>query len=153
MKVILTNHNNILDTDVKFLSYWQTSFNEGIQPGDFIWAPGTTPTLSAQNAPWRSPQIFSEYLDDESILAATETIPGTNLTSAVFAATTLENKAFGVKAGQRVEIILFQINSNLPTFLLAKSSLEIQAQEFAALVSDIATSDELVDRISAFLDD
>lgn len=154
MKVILTNHNFYRDTNVRFLSYFSTSFNQGVAPGDFIWAPGTVAdSLSAQNAPWRSYQIFSDYLDDESMLDAFEEIPGTSLTTAVYSVTTLENRAFGVKAGQKVEILLLQINSEIPTSVLLKSEIPAWTEAMAALVFDIASSQELVTRIASFLDD
>lgn len=151
MKVILTNHNYYQDTNVKFLSYFNTTFNEDVAPGDYIWAPGTVPGTAAQNAPWRSMQIFGEFLDDDTMVAAFEPISSTNLTSAVYTATTIDNPAFGVKAGQRVEILLLQINSVLPTFILLKSQIQELTPRFVDLVDDIASSTELVSRIQAFL--
>ena len=109
--------------------------------------------MSAENAPWRSPQIFREYLDDESLLSAVQEIPGINVTTARYSATTLENRAFGVKAGQKVEILLLQINSNISTFLVLKSEILLQKQNVADLASGIASSDVLVSRILDFLDE
>ena len=154
MKVIQTLSKSVLDTNAKFLSYFSTTFNRGIAPGDSIWAPGIdSKGLSAENAPWRSPQIFREYLDDESLLSAVQEIPGINVTTARYSATTLENRAFGVKAGQKVEILLLQINSNIPTFLVLKSEILLQKQNVADLASGIASSDVLVSRILDFLDE
>jgi hypothetical protein len=153
MKVILTINNDRTDTNVKFLSYFSTTFNQEVAPGDFVWPPFTEPdTVSAQRAPWRSMQIFSEYLDDESMLAKFEQIPDTSsLTTAVYQATTIENAAFGVKAGQKVEILLLQINSDIPTNLFVKSNVDRYSVPLADLATEIMNSEELVAQIFSFL--
>jgi hypothetical protein len=153
MKVILTNNNFHTDTNVKFLSYFSTTFNQGVAPGEFVWPPSTEANAtSAQKAPWRSMQIFSEYLDDKNMLAKFEPIPGTSsLTTAVYQATTIDNVAFGVKGGQKVEILLLQINSDIPTNLFFKSNVDRYSVPLANLASEIMNSEELVARIISFL--
>jgi hypothetical protein len=98
-------------------------------------------------------QIFSEYLDDKKMLAKFKLIPGTSsLTTAVYQATTsIDNAAFGVKEGQKVEILLLQINSDIPTNLFFKSNVERYSVPLANLASEIMNSKELVARIVSFL--
>jgi hypothetical protein len=151
LKIILTNHNYYADENSRFLGYFSTSFNEGIAPGDFIWPPGLSAGLGETN-PSRSKQIFMEFLDDASMLDAFVPIPGTNLTSAVYKVTTVENPVFQVKSGQDVEILLLQINSNIPTYVTNKNNTALLTPLFGDLVKTIAQSDVLLERISAFLD-
>jgi hypothetical protein len=85
MKIIFTDHNYFADSNVKFLSYFETPFNKDVAPGEFIWADGP------QATPWRSPQIFEEELDDSTMLDAFRPIEGANFTTAVYYATTIDN--------------------------------------------------------------
>jgi hypothetical protein len=55
-------------------------------------------------------KFFEEELNDTTMLDAFRPIEGTNFTTAVYYATTIDNPAFGVKAGQQVQILLLQIN-------------------------------------------
>jgi hypothetical protein len=153
MKVILTNNNFSRDSNVKFLSYFSAPFNQGVRPGDYVWPPATVPDfISAQNAPWRSMQIFEDYLDDASMLARFVPIPGTQLTTALYKTKTLENSAFGVKKGQNVEILLLQINSNIPTAILTPNAVDQWANPLADLAVTIMSSNELISRIITFVE-
>jgi len=151
LKIILTNHNFFEDTNNRFLQYFNTTFNQGIAPGDFIWPPPLGAGQGAESSPIRSKQIFSNFLDDASMLEAFVPIPGTNLTSAVYKVTTLENSAFKVKAGQNIEILLLQINSNIPTGIFGKNETDTQAPLLAELAMTIAESQILLERIAVFL--
>lgn len=154
LKVILTNNNSKSDTNVKILAYFSAPFNQGVAPGDFLWAPKTVPTYrSLQETPWRSPQIFAEEMDDEKLLAAFEPIDGTDITTAVYSVTTVENEPFGVKEGQAVEILLIQLNSQVDVNFLFKTFLDADKEDLAELARTIAGSDQLVSRIRSFLAD
>jgi hypothetical protein len=150
IKLIVTNNNYYTDSNVKFLAYFNTTFNQEAEPGAFDWAPPTGSGV-AQAAPWRSMRIFAEYLDDASLLAAFEPIEDTNLTTAVYTATTIDNPAFGVKAGQTVEILLLQINSNIPTTIIGLPATTFYTQPLAEMASTISSSSVLVQRIIDFL--
>ena len=153
LKIVLTNNNFVADSNAKVLSYFETTFNTDVEPGDFIWAPFTVPDArSAQETPWRSPQIFAEFLDDELLEAQFSEIGSTGITTSTYSATTVDNPAFGVKAGQSVEILLLQINSEIPVNFLFANLLAANKDALAELSRTIAESDELVDRITAFLD-
>jgi hypothetical protein len=155
LKVIVTNNNFHTDSNVRFLSYFSTSFNQGIAPGDFIWPPFTVAGgVSAQEAPRRSPQIFKEFLDDKGMLAKFEPIPNSNgLTSAVYQATTIQNSAFGVMEGQKIELLLLQTNSKIPTNLLTIRNVNRYSVALADIAFDIMNNKELVTRIQTFLAD
>jgi hypothetical protein len=158
MKVIVTNNKFEAASNVQFLSYFSTPFNQGIAPGDFIWPPSTVAGgflgVSAQEAPRRSTQIFKEFLDDKGMLAKFEPIPNSSgLTSARYQATTIHNDAFGVMEGQKVEILLLQTNSDITSNLLTIRNVKRYSAALADIAVDIMNSKELVSRIQAFLED
>jgi len=106
IKLFITNANYYTDTDAAFLSYFNTTFNADVEPGDFIWADGTGEDDSAQPTPWRSPQIFSDYLDSDDLTSGTTNVnlpsgASSNFTYYIYTATTLQNDAFGVKEGRK----------------------------------------------------
>lgn len=152
LKIILTNNNSVDDTSVKILSYFSAPFNQDSAPGEFVWAPHTTLSYrSHQETPWRSPQIFADRMDDGKLRAAFEPIAGTTLTTAVYTVTTIDNPAFGVKAGQQVEIMMLQINTEVEVNFLFRTYLDRDQAALAELARTIAGSDELVSRIQNFL--
>jgi hypothetical protein len=146
MKILFTNHNYFADSNVKFLSYFETPFNKDVAPGEFIWADGP------QATPWRSPQFFKEELDDSTMLDAFRPIEGTNFTTAVYYATTIDNPAFGVKAGQQVQILLLQINSDIPVLVFGPEETMQFTAPMADMAESIAGSTELQNRILKFLE-
>jgi hypothetical protein len=150
IKLIVTNNNFYADSNVRFLAYFNTTFNQEAEPGAFDWAPPAGSGV-AQPTPWRSMRIFAEYLDDASMLAAFEPIEDTNLTTAVYTATTIDNPAFGIKAGQTVEILLLQINSNIPTAIIGLTATTLLTQPLAEMASTISSNKVLVQRITNFL--
>lgn len=152
LKVVLTDQNYYQDTNAKFLSYFQTSFNEGVSPGKFVWAPPTSPSSNAQSTPWRSPQIFNDYLDESMIKNSKKHIVGTNITYVHVNATTIENKAFGVLPGQSVDILLLQINSDIPTTIIGSELTEKYMAPLAELAETIAGSEELLSVVNDFYD-
>jgi hypothetical protein len=146
MKIVFTNHNYFADSNAKFLSYFETSFNKDVAPGEFIWADGP------QATPWRSPQIFEEELDDSTLLDAFRPIEGTNFTTAVYNVITIDNLAFGVKAGQQVQILLLQINSYIPVSVFGPEEIMQFTAPLADMAESIAGNAELQNRILAFLE-
>jgi len=144
VKVLLTDMNQIKDSNVKILSYFNTTFNQNIEPGDFVWAP-------SEQVPWRSPQIFDNYLDNAMIQQATVSVPGTSLTYTPITATTISNRAFGVSAGQKVEILLLKINSDIPTTIVGASTTEAYTGPLADLAETIAGSRELQSIVREFV--
>ena len=86
------------------------------------------------------------------MLAAFVPIEGTNLTTAIYSLTTIDNEAFGVQAGQSVELLLLQINSGIPTNLLFLSAVEQWSEPLGEMAQTIADSVELRSRIQALLD-
>jgi hypothetical protein len=153
LKVIVTNNNYYTDLNTKFLSYFSTPFNQGIAPGDFIWPPKTLAGTATLNTnPWRSMQIFTDYLDDDLFLAKFEKIDAnSNITTAMYEATTLANPAFGVRAGQRVRLLLLQVNSAVPTNFILPSVFAASRGPLQALAQEILQSTELLQRIQAFV--
>jgi hypothetical protein len=150
LKIIVAHNNAWDEDDIRFTSYFNTTYNEGVEPGEFNWAPGIN-SAEYRSIPWRSFQIFDQYLDDEMIDEASVPIAGTNLTTAVFEATTIENIAFSVKSGQTVQMLLLQTNSNIEVSLFLHSDILSNAEMLGQLALDIMTSAELVARIEDFL--
>jgi hypothetical protein len=151
LKIIVTNHNYYTDTNVRFLAYFSTDFNQGIAPGDWIWPPGTAANDVLQPTPWASPQIFQDYMNDALFTQSMEPIADTNLTTALFVATTVDNVPYNITAGLQVQMLLIQINSNIPTFLLDLNTTEEYIHPLAELAQTIATNGELQGRIQDFV--
>ena len=147
IKVILTNTNdkwNATFNYVQILQYYNTYFNEGVDPGSFLWAP-------TYYAPYRSPQIFEEYLDERGLDALLDPLTGTNMTTALLTGTTVENKAFAISAGQPVEILLLNVNANITTFVIGRQAIVDFTQPLANMTRNIAANQELVQRVRDFV--
>ena len=150
LKVIITSNNYALDTNVNVLSYFQTTFNGVVAPGDFIWAPATGNSGLAQTTPWRSYQIFQDYLDDSLVTSCMESVPGTNVTYCFLNATTVDNQAFGVKAGQAVELLWFKVNSGIPTIVIGRNATRTYTPQLVDLSYEIANNTYMVDLVKSF---
>jgi len=150
LKVILTNNNMNTSSNVQFLSYFQTSFNQGIAPGDFLWLPSWSMYGPPAPTPVRSNQIFADYLDDELLTSKLQQLSGTNMTYALMNATTLDNVAFGVKAGQHVELLLLQINSPIPTTVIGRNTTQEYMVPLADMAQAIASNMALISIVRDF---
>ena len=147
LKAIITNTNQEWDTEwnrAQFLQYFSTYFNRNVSAGGFLWGPGFY-------APYRSPQIFEEYLDPNGIDALLEPIEGTNLTTALLTGTTVDNPAFGVVGGQTVNILLLNTNAPITTYVVGLSQIEALSEPLAEMAAEIAGSGELVRRVRHFV--
>ena len=145
LKVIISISNNWLDNDSKLLAYFKTTFNQGVEPGGFLWGPGFREALAAQINPWRSPQIFENYLDQETLLEMRTPIPNSPVSTVRMTATTIRNPAYHVQAGQTVDLLLlFLTNSTIGINDSNKVPL-------AELARGIAASDELLERVVDFV--
>jgi hypothetical protein len=158
MKVIMTNVNYIGDANPNLLAYFSTYFNQGVKPGDWIWAPGVVVSEPYQRGPYRSMQIFKEYVDDKILEAPLRPVSTKitkesvwNVTSAIYNCTTIENKPFGVRSGQRVQLLLFRINSKIPTNIMFPSAIKKWRIPMAEQTKYIATEPEIVRRIQEFI--
>lgn len=89
IKLIICNSNYETDNMNNILGYFSTTWNQGIDPGQFIWPQGVG--SGPQNNPQQSKQIFQDYMDEESLSALEKHINGTNITMATFSATTIDN--------------------------------------------------------------
>lgn len=146
IKVILTNCNDVWDTEwnrAQYLAYFSTYFNQDISPGEYSWGPGWF-------VPSRSQQIFSEYLDPAGLDALLEPIADSNMTTALLQGTTIDNPAYHVRAGQRVELLLLNANANITTYVIGKTNIETYSQPLADMASHIAGSEELLERVKEF---
>jgi hypothetical protein len=82
------------------LSYFEAPFNKERGSGRVYlgeWSASNSVAVSTSE----------EELNDTTMLDAFRPIEGTNFTTAVYYATTIDNPAFGVKAGQQVQILHF----------------------------------------------
>ncbi|CAB9522678.1 expressed unknown protein [Seminavis robusta] len=148
LKIVVTNTNEAgsWDSDrmnAQLLQYFNTSLNQGVPPGDYIW-------FDALPLPFRSPQIFQDSMDMDTLNALLEPIDGSDMTTAVLQVTTTDNPAFGIQAGQAVEILLINLNAPITTFIVGKTIVEQMITPVADMVHDIAANEELLARIKAF---
>jgi hypothetical protein len=101
IKLILTPPNSFGSDNppIYLMSYFSTTFNQGVAPGDFYW-PSEKLII-----PMFSPQIFSDYLDLDMYVERLETVDG-NLGNVLkttrIKTTTIDNPTYLVKKGQQV---------------------------------------------------
>jgi len=150
LKFVAINPNGVTPTsnlttynDAIYLGYFNTTFNVGIEPGNFIWSPG-------HPVPWPSTQIFEEFLDAETFHSKFEPVKGTNWTTAILKGTTVNNPVYGVSAGQSVEILYFMINSFIPSRLVGTDDITKYSIPLADLTKNIATNEDLQSKIRNF---
>jgi hypothetical protein len=144
LKVILTNTNEVAN-DTQYhpmLDYFSNHENQHIVPGAYFWP--------QESVPGPSLQIFGEYLDYTSLLSLSKPIEGTNLTTAIINATTVDNGAYGVKAGQTVEIMLIDLNAEIPTVIVGQAAVDEYAAPLAAMAVGISLSEALRNQVKAF---
>ena len=151
IKIIFTDNIEPSQEPVSLLSLFNTTFNQGIAPGDSIWLPADL-GFGAFQPPLRSPQIFAEYLDEKMLQnQLTQLGSGSSLTATVLTATTVDNPAFKVRAGTRVEMFYTQTKSALPTGLFGKTLTAILKSQYAQLAADISANALLKERLGVFL--
>lgn len=145
LKVILTNTNQ-LSPDDEFsspvLAYFSNPSNRNVAPGGYLWPRGALPMPS--------PQIFGGALDAATLQGLLAPVVGTTLTTTVLRATTVENRAYHVAAGQPVEILLVHLNADVPTALVGAGAVDAYAAPLADMAGAIAASGELRRRVEAF---
>lgn len=150
LKIIVTDTNlaaiNNLTSfaDSSLLSYFSTTWNQGVAPGDYIWAP-------TQVTPFPSPQIFKDMVTVSDLRANIHRIPGSNHTYYLFNATTIDNPVYHVQAGQTVEILWIQINSLIPTGVIGPTDIELYLNMTAATARDVAANTVLLNAVQNFV--
>ena len=153
LRAIVTNNNVYTDSNFNVLSFFNTSFNQGIEPGGFLWS--TSWAMNSTNLnppnPRQSPQIFAECMSDADLDDALVSIPGTNFSTAVLRGTTIKNDAFGVEAGLCVNILLLQTNSNITT-LVVPPNVQVYQNSLIELAKAIASNDVIKERVASFLE-
>ncbi|KAL3776769.1 hypothetical protein ACHAW5_000709 [Stephanodiscus triporus] len=149
-KLIICNHNYWTNNNNNVLGYFNFSGNQGKSPGDFIWPMGVGE--GPQYNPQMMKQIFKEEMSAEMLNALFESVKGTNLTMAVLpVATTIDNESFGVQAGQSVSIAIINLNSNITTFVITELVIKAETPGLVSLAETIASSQDLMDRVAAFV--
>ncbi|GKY95004.1 hypothetical protein MPSEU_000465000 [Mayamaea pseudoterrestris] len=144
LKVILTNTNEVSnETDSHpILPYFSNPGNAKVEPGMYYWPPDSIPMPSLQ--------IFGEELDYDSLYKQLQPIKGTTLMTGVVKAMTIDNEAYGVFAGQHVEIMLIDLNAAIPTVLVGPLTVAAYVAPLAAMAVEIASSDALLNQIKTF---
>lgn len=143
--MVVTNTNQDMEgaTIPQFLQYFSTDFNQDILPGDYVWMP------SSQN-PRRSPQFLGDALTKDDFLAAMQPIAGSNMSTAIFKGTTLDNPAFGIAAGQRFEVLLLNLNEPITTSIVGPTVINETMVPLAEMARQIAANQELLRRVQDF---
>ena len=148
MKIILTNTNAKWDPRFdhqQILMHYSTDFNMNVAPGGFLWLP------YYNKQPILSPQIFEEFMDGNMLEASLKTIPNSTMTTAILRGTTISNPAFSVKPGQSVEVLLINLNTDIPTIIAGADLIEELTDPMASMAKDIATNEELLNRVNTFV--
>lgn len=144
LKVLLLNSNNFDNSTSSnpYLAYFNTDFNQDVAPGDFLWTKGQTP--------WRSPQIFQEYMDWAILASLVSPIEGTRFSTLKMSGTTIDNPAFGVVSGQAVEVFMILLQSEIPEVIIGVDRVPNYTAPLAALAQDLAESPVLLERVQEF---
>ncbi len=147
-KVILTNTNSNWDnySSQIIMQHFSTSLNANIEPGDFFWDP-------VFKVPTRSFQIFEDYMNATILNARIEEIEGSNMTTVLLSGTTIDNQAYQVRQGQKVEMLIINTNANIPTTIASSTMIEEYKEPMGDMAVDIATNTVLKDRVRAFLEE
>jgi hypothetical protein len=147
IKLIITNQN-IYSQNLSDILYY---FNyAGNKDKSFIWQVGRYDETRSQGNPQMSKQIFEDEMTEE--LLKGEPVEGTNLTMAVLpVATTIDNEAFSVKAGQQVSVAVINLNSNIPSTIMTESLIQEWTPALVSLAETIASSQDLADKVAAFI--
>jgi hypothetical protein len=144
LKIIYTVHTFL--NGGSFLLYFNTTDNKGIPPGGYIWPNQsngeTTPS------PWASMQIFENFLDQAMLDSMLVRVPNTFVRTARMALTTVANPKLHVDAGQKVDMLVLVISSDLPLIPVPVGPID---GTFSAEVSrSTAASAELVAIVKEF---
>ena len=144
LKVIQTTTNLVSQTVPYLLPYFNSPVNEGIAPGEYMWPANLY-------LPLMSPQIFALDMDSASLARITKPIPGSNVSVTRVLVTTVDNPRFHVKAGQRVDLLILRLNSNLPTSVIGTEATQALKGPLAEMAQGIAASAELLNAIKEFM--
>ena len=145
LKVILTTTSIVSQTVPYLLPYFNSPVNKGIAPGEYMWPANLY-------LPLMSPQIFSLAMDSAALARLTKPIPGSsNVNVTQVLATTVENPRFHVTAGQRVDLLMLRLNSNLPTGVVGTAAIQANKVPLAEMAQGIAASAELLNVIKEFM--
>jgi hypothetical protein len=130
-----------------WMNYFATEQNRGMAPGGYLWPRGS-------RVPVRSPQIFQEFLGLDNATRLVDPVPGTNYSTLIVAGTTIENSAYGVLAGQAVEMFVVLLtargSSPVPDVLIGSDLIDRYAGDVADLAYGIAGSQPLLERVRDF---
>lgn len=146
MKLILTNTNTYWPKEsnlAQLLPYFATDFNQDIPPGEFL-------SLERRSVPIRSPQIFAEYYNEETLTEVLIPIDDSNITTAILTLTTIDNPAYGVQGGLEFELMLINLNTNITTFVAGPLIIEATTEPHAEMVQHIASNEILLERVKQF---
>lgn len=155
LKIIVTYNSAIGDGVDKVTTYFNNSSNDGIEPGDFFWVKREDNVSNYFRAPFRSAQVFDTYLDYQTIANITGrqyVVNGTNITYMMIETRTLRNPAFRVKEGQKVQLLVLQLNSGIELFPLLLEDIQSMQVPLAQLALDISESTDLVQICKEFLE-
>lgn len=149
LKMVLTNTNHAsMESEYEqsmILSYFNTTFNKDIEPGKFVWAPG-------QSTPWASSQIFQESLNWNGLNALLQPVENSDFTTAILSGTTLDNPIFGTRSGLHVDILLININNDIPNTVVGVDNINKYTPGLVNLAYEIATNQELLERVQLFFE-
>lgn len=152
LKVIVTLTYFVLDNDSKFLAYFDTDFNQDIPPGEFIWFPSTVDVNNPQPNPWRSPQIFAESMDQETLddLRAGGALGSVNASAFQLSLTTVDNPSFHVTANQPVNMLVLTYFGSTPTFMIGDNVKAFKGLT-AQISKDLASDTDLLAAVQDFM--
>ena len=89
-------------------------------------------------------------MDSSTLDSLLEPISGSNVTTAILKGTTIDNPNFGIRAGQRVEILLINLNEPITTYIVTPDLAQFFTEPLASMTKHIADNEELAKRVEEF---
>ena len=75
------------------------------------------------------------------------------MTTVLLSGITIDNQAYQVRQGQKVEMLIINTNANIPTTIASSTMIEEYKEPMGDMAVDIATNTVLKDRVRAFLEE
>ena len=133
-----------------FTNFFRNPNNEGKAPGEYFWPPMLGDVYVSH--PLRSPQIFEEDLDRQTLNDNVVRVEGTFIRWCRLEATTIANPMLKVLAGQKVDLLIL---TSTETGELPRSAAYggVDLRKFTQSAKTIADSKELLSIIQDFAND
>jgi hypothetical protein len=147
LRIILSNNDTnskkeLNPDNAEVVKFFANDENKGIPPGESFWC-------ECQENPHASAQIFSETVTLEQFKAQTKPV-GQFLTNRL-SGKTITNPLWGIKGGQKVEILVIATDVDIPTTVIGSGEVNKYIEPLMNLATDLATNSALLELVKEFV--